>query len=272
MKKGYIVSFILGAIIFSGVTVLATNAINANEVTYKNTTLDSALDTLYERSTYTEYAGSVNITINPIPPTYKELNTLTNELTSSDLLSGKQAYKADGTIVNGNVSTFTPASSYTPTTSAQTLSTNGKYVDGNIIIEGVSLSNLTETYSNIANLDHRPTATSVGLSLTKGSYVCEIVYSLPAYNEAPGQMYKDISSSFSVSQTGCDNSSEVTSLSKLQYAQGTVYGNHLGTVQVLSVFKCELNSNKNITVNISASENNNQAVLATLVCTKYSSN
>ena len=122
MKKGYIVSFILGAIIFSGVTVLATNAINANEVTYKNTTLDSALDTLYERSTYTEYAGSTtvtpgtteqilstnnkllksNITISAIPSSYKKLSTATN-FAASDLLTGKKAYNSNGELITGTM-------------------------------------------------------------------------------------------------------------------------------------------------------------------------
>ena len=47
MKKGYIISFILGLIVMAGIGVYA---INANQINYKSTTVDQALDNLYQRT------------------------------------------------------------------------------------------------------------------------------------------------------------------------------------------------------------------------------
>ena len=46
MKK-YIIGFILGAIIFSTISVYATIYYEASQINYKNTTLDHAIDDLY---------------------------------------------------------------------------------------------------------------------------------------------------------------------------------------------------------------------------------
>ena len=48
MKKGYIISFILGLIIMAGIGVYA---ITASEVDYKDTTVSDALDDLYDKVT-----------------------------------------------------------------------------------------------------------------------------------------------------------------------------------------------------------------------------
>ncbi len=111
-----VIAFIIGLII-SGATVYA---INASEITYNDTTVASALDTLYQRSTYTEYSGLTtitptataqtletnnkllksNITIDAIPSTYKNLSTASN-FAAGDLASGKTAYDSDGNLVIG---------------------------------------------------------------------------------------------------------------------------------------------------------------------------
>ena len=154
--KNPVFMFVLGSIVFGTIGVVATSTITANQITYGNSTVESAINDLYTKAK-PDYTGTViytpsdttqtiptkdkilrsNIIINQIPSTYKELSTLTNELTASDLLSGKQAYKADGTVVNGSISTFTPSASYTPTTTVQTLSTNDKYMNGNITIGAI---------------------------------------------------------------------------------------------------------------------------------------
>ena len=45
-----------------------------------------------------------NITINPIPSSYKELTT-TTDVSANSLLSGVKAYTSDGELVTGNIST-----------------------------------------------------------------------------------------------------------------------------------------------------------------------
>ena len=48
--KSRIFTFILGAVIFSGLTVIATSTITASQITYNNTTLDLALNDLYNQA------------------------------------------------------------------------------------------------------------------------------------------------------------------------------------------------------------------------------
>ena len=150
MKKGYIISFILGAIIFGTIGVMAANTIEATNVTYKNTTVESAIDDLYTKAT-----------------TYKKLDTLTNELTSSDLLSGKQGYKADGTVVNGNISTYNGNTNITPTSETQTLSTSGKYMNSDITINPVvNSSSISSNLQLVSNLKSDAVTNKSSVSLT----------------------------------------------------------------------------------------------------------
>ena len=89
MKKGYILSFILGIVLCGTVVVIADN-LNASEIDYRDTKVDQALDTLYQRSTYTDcISGSyikpansqINIPLNFTPT--KFLITLNNPSNSS---------------------------------------------------------------------------------------------------------------------------------------------------------------------------------------------
>ena len=122
MKK-YIIGFIIGAVIFSGISIFATTQIVASNISYKNTTVESAIDTLYTKAK-SDYSGDTtftpttssqtiqtnnkilksDITINPIPSTYKELSTATT-VTANDLLNGITAYDNLGNLITGNIST-----------------------------------------------------------------------------------------------------------------------------------------------------------------------
>ena len=83
MKRKYVfaIGFILGAIIFSTVSVFATASFLASQITYKSTTLDVALDDLYDKAN-----------------NYYPLGT--TSATASDILSGKTAYSGNGQIIN----------------------------------------------------------------------------------------------------------------------------------------------------------------------------
>ncbi len=83
MFKSRIFIFVLGMIISTSIYVVADNLL-ASEVDYRDTKVDQALDTLYTTAT-----------------TYKNLTPLQNELTASDLLSGKKAYNSNGEVIEG---------------------------------------------------------------------------------------------------------------------------------------------------------------------------
>ena len=130
MKK-YIIGFIIGAIIFSGISAFATAQILASNISYKNTTVESAIDTLYTKAkpdysgdtTFTPTTSSQtiqtnnkilksDITINPIPSTYKELSTATT-VTANDLLNGITAYDNLGNLITGSINTDCVSGVYT---------------------------------------------------------------------------------------------------------------------------------------------------------------
>lgn len=112
---------IVCAIVFTSIGVFANNLL-ASEIDYNDTTVDQALDTLYTK-TKPDYTGETtftpssetqtiqtqnkilrnNITIEAVPSTYKNLITLTNELTANDLVSGKQAYNSNGEVITGSL-------------------------------------------------------------------------------------------------------------------------------------------------------------------------
>ena len=120
--KNNIVGFVLGAIIFSGISVFATLAITADQIEYSpNVSVKDKIDDLYTKvkPAYTgttsvtptdseqvlQTAGkylSSNITVgaSTIPSNYKDVTNST--ITSaSDILSGKKAYLSDGTLATG---------------------------------------------------------------------------------------------------------------------------------------------------------------------------
>jgi hypothetical protein len=111
----------IGMIIMAGIVVVADN-LSASEVDYKETNVESALDTLYQRSTYTEYDGNTtitpsstsqtlptnnkllksDITIDAIPSTFMEL-AQTTTVTADKLLSGETAYNNLGELITGSM-------------------------------------------------------------------------------------------------------------------------------------------------------------------------
>lgn len=143
-RKSNILSFLLGAIIFGGVGTVFAYTILAKDVSYspKDTTwkvdnVKVAIDDLYTKAK-PEYTGITtitpsnsgynlstkdkilksNITIEPIPSTYKNLTTTTT-VNESNLLSGVKAYTSDGELVTGTLSTNCVSGSYTKPANSQ---------------------------------------------------------------------------------------------------------------------------------------------------------
>ncbi len=121
MKKN--VLFMLFGMIIATVTIVIADNLNASEIDYRDTKVDQALDTLYQRTTATEYDGSIevtpsttqqtlsttnkllksDITINAIPSTFKEL-TQNTTVAANKLLSGVTAYDNNGNLITGSLS------------------------------------------------------------------------------------------------------------------------------------------------------------------------
>ena len=120
--KNPIFTFILGAIIFGSIGVLASNIL-AQDVTYGNTNVKLALDVLYTKAK-PDYAGDTtvtpttseqtlltndrilksNITVEAIPSTYKNLSQSTT-VEANKLLNGETAYDNLGNLITGSIST-----------------------------------------------------------------------------------------------------------------------------------------------------------------------
>lgn len=126
MKKAFknpTLMFILGAVIFSGITAVVANTISASSITYKETTVEAAIDNLYTKAK-PDYTGATtftpssttqtirtnnkilksNITINPIPSNYQILNGTAN-INADKILSGYSAFDNNGNLISGNLST-----------------------------------------------------------------------------------------------------------------------------------------------------------------------
>ncbi|MBE6160631.1 MAG: hypothetical protein E7158_00215 [Firmicutes bacterium] len=143
--KNPTVMFVLGALIFSSISVYAAGKYYAKDIEYtpKNSSFNvdnmaDALDALYTK-VKPEYTGATevtpsqssqtlntkdkaltkNITINPIPNTYKNLTTQTNA-TASDIVSGKTAYDNNGNLITGNFSGTCVEGSFACTTCSTT--------------------------------------------------------------------------------------------------------------------------------------------------------
>ena len=136
--KNYLLSFILGGIIFSGLTVFAEYVITADKIEYSaNTSVKDKIDDLYTKvkpnytgntevtpsnSTQILYTNNKilnsNITINAVPSNYKVLNTLT-DVSANNLLNGVKAYTNDGTLIIGTISTDCVKGTYTKSANSQ---------------------------------------------------------------------------------------------------------------------------------------------------------
>ena len=126
-KKSNILSFVLGAIIFSGITSVAAYTLFANDIGFNprdnNWHVDNvkdAIDDLYDKAkpdysgetTFTPTTSSQtiatrnkilrsNITINAIPSNYKKLSQTTTA-SANDISNGKTAYDSNGDLITGN--------------------------------------------------------------------------------------------------------------------------------------------------------------------------
>ena len=121
--KNNLLGFILGAIIFSGIGAYAEYIISADKVEYApNISIKDKVDDLYTKvkpsytgatsitpSTTTQTLQTNNkllnsdITIDPIPATYKQLSSTTS-VSEANLLSGITAYNSDGQLITGEAS------------------------------------------------------------------------------------------------------------------------------------------------------------------------
>ena len=119
--KNYLLSFILGGIIFSGITVFAEFIVTADKIEYSaNVSVKDKIDDLYTK-VKPSYSGIVEITptksnqvlltnnkivnsniiINKIPDKFIDISDSTIDV-SNDLTIGKVAYKANGTRILGS--------------------------------------------------------------------------------------------------------------------------------------------------------------------------
>ena len=130
MNKKVILAFVLGVLI-SGVSVYAATNYLASEIVYNDTTVENALNELYNRSNSEEYhVGNAiipaeteqvfqtngkrldgNITVSAIPDYYKKLNNHTT-VDASKLLDGVTAYNEYGEFITGNISTNCTKTAY----------------------------------------------------------------------------------------------------------------------------------------------------------------
>ena len=145
MKKN-ILLVIVTAIVFAGIGAFAAIQYQANEIGYGNGTVKDAIDDLYTKSSF-------------------------GNATSSDILNNKTAL-VNGEQVTGSITTFTPSSSYTPTTSSQTISTSGKYVNGDITIEAIPALTITQAANE--NVYGDSSTRSLTKTLSSGKYIVSV--------------------------------------------------------------------------------------------------
>ena len=161
--KNNLLGFILGAIIFSGIGAYAEYIITADKVEYsKDISVKDKVDDLYTK-VKPSYTGATsitpstttqtlqtnnkllnsNITINPIPSTYKSLTTTTTA-TASDLLAGKTAYDNNGNLITGNISTNCVSGTFTCSTCT---TSNGQLIAS--IINPTQITIFNNSYKNL---------------------------------------------------------------------------------------------------------------------------
>ena len=73
MKKN--VLFMLFGMIIATVTIVIADNLNASEIDYRDTKVDQALDTLYQKTTATEYDGSIEVTPSTAQQTLQPITT-----------------------------------------------------------------------------------------------------------------------------------------------------------------------------------------------------
>ena len=114
--KSRVFAFILGALIFSSISVYAAHKYAASQVTYKNTTLDQALNTLYTTQ---------NTTVTNLQNQVSSLTSANAALTNEKTALQSQVNAKDATIssLQSQLNSLTTAASnfhFTSSTSKQT--------------------------------------------------------------------------------------------------------------------------------------------------------
>ena len=130
--KNYLLSFILGGIIFYSISVFAEYIVTADKIEYStNVSVKDKIDDLYTKvkptytgvTTYTpdangktfETAGKIlnsNIVIDPISTNLKDIHDST-VTSNSDVALGKVAYKSDGTKLTGTLEAYSAVTTTT---------------------------------------------------------------------------------------------------------------------------------------------------------------
>ncbi|MBE6161425.1 MAG: hypothetical protein E7158_04320 [Firmicutes bacterium] len=125
--KSRIFAFILGALIFSSISVYAAHKYAASDITYKNTTLDQALNTLYTTQ---------NTTVSNLQSHVSNLTSVNETLTNEKAALQSQINTKDATIssLQSQLNSLTTAASnfhFTSSTSVQTfnLGFKPKYIN-----------------------------------------------------------------------------------------------------------------------------------------------
>ena len=124
--KSRILLVIVTVILTGSISVYAAGRYYASQIDYEpsnpNFNVDNmsdALDELYDKT-----------------KNYKNLSTPT-DVESNYLLNGKKAYKSNGTLVTGSISTYNGTTNITASSETQTLQTNGKYMNSDITINAL---------------------------------------------------------------------------------------------------------------------------------------
>ena len=134
--KSHLFAFVLGLVVAGSIGVVASGIL-AQDITYGNTNVKAALDTLYSK-VKPDYTGNTtvtptnqeqtlftnnkvlksNITVGAIPSTYKNLTTSTT-VTENNLLNGIKAYDNNGNLITGNISTDCVSGTYNKPANSQ---------------------------------------------------------------------------------------------------------------------------------------------------------
>ena len=228
--KSRIFVAIITAIIVCGISVYATIKLTASEVSYSNTTVKSALDTLY--STQTSTVANLN----------NQITTLTN---------------ANATLTDENT-TLTNANT---TLTSQYNSLLADYTD--------NLSG-TNIYSNSSYTDTRGTSNQISVQLPTGKYVCNYVLTSSAVTSTASQLVDSTAfSDPTVTGCNSSNITTTTKKRQsAKENNGNANAYHVFHLVEMN-FICEVTSTKTITINTSSSSATNQSPVGkVIVCNK----
>lgn len=119
--KNPIFVFLLGIIVAESINVIA-DTLSASEIDYRDTKVDQALDTLYQRSNYTEYDGSVVVTPSEVQQTLETNDKLLkSNITIQAIPTSYLEEAASLQAQLDSLSVVTKTLTFTTSTTAQTI-------------------------------------------------------------------------------------------------------------------------------------------------------